>query len=622
MEGKPATSPQPHLAPAAAPREDVEIRALLRILGAQSQHANPVVAITAVVLIFTMYDSVEPRGLLTWAALAFAMAVWRHRTARHIRERAAAADQRQLRRFEFTMLAGAALSSLVMGSAFWLIAVTGDLHVHLTVTLISIVHMVAVLLYLTRRFIDRLLGTVGNIAQGALFWLGLGTGEPAQWEVVICYCGLFWCGLVFGREQLRQFHESLRVRDQNAQLLAHLEKERAIVQQALEDARQANAGKSRFLAAASHDLRQPLHALTMFLGTLGLHVGGDDARRLLGRANDTLRVLEEQFNSLLDLSRFDAGAVGASPRTFRLDELLGRIVDEFRPQAEARGLALRLTTVPALAHSDPLLLGRLLRNLLDNAIHYTATGEVAVKVQRAGEAYMVAVEDTGPGIPASQQARIFEEYVQLDNPGRQRQHGVGLGLAIVKRIDQLLGLKLVLQSAPGAGSCFTILVPAAAAGSAVTAPHDTGAAVLAFRTSARIWILDDDPVALEGLQAQLGAWGAQVTGFCDPATLLTALRDGAERPDWLLSDDMLGTEVSGLEVAATIQRDYGPVRVALVTGNTEPQRLAQLRASALPVIIKPATPERLMALLQAGNAGPQGAAGAQPAATGDAERVP
>jgi signal transduction histidine kinase len=582
---------------AAAPREEVETRALLRILAAQSQNANPIVALTAVVMIFTMYGSVDRNGLLTWATLTFLVAVIRHRMSRQIRERASTSDLRQLHRDERLTLVGMACSSVVMGSAFWLIAVHGDQYARMIVTLISLMHMTAVLLFLTRRLVDRLTSSIGNIVQGALFWLGLGTGEPPRWEVLVVYCGLFWCSLVFGREQLRQFRESLRVRDENAALLDRLAVEHATVEQALEDARQANASKSRFMAAASHDLRQPLHALTMFLGTLGFHVSGEDGRRLLGRATDTLRVLEEQFNSLIDLSRFDAGAVTANSRIHRLDELLHKIVDEFRPQAEGKGLELTLTTVPALVLSDPLLLGRLLRNLLDNAVHYTPSGAVAVRLQRVADRFTLTVQDTGPGIALDEQARIFDEYVQLDNPGRQRQHGVGLGLAIVKRIDQLLGLQLRLQSTVGAGSCFALSVPAADANSAVSAGAEVPSTALAYRTSVRVWVLDDDPVVLEGLEAQLQAWGATVTCFADPAQLLAEWRRGAARPDWLLTDDMLGTQMSGLELARLVLRESATIRVALVTGNTEPLRLAQLRSSGLPVIVKPATPERLIALL-------------------------
>jgi CheY-like chemotaxis protein/two-component sensor histidine kinase len=380
-------------------------------------------------------------------------------------------------------------------------------------------------------------------------------------------------------------------------LLGQLEEDRQVIQHALKEARQANESKSRFLAAASHDLRQPLHALTMFLGTLGFHVSTDDAKRLLGRAKDTVRMLEEQFNSLLDMSRFDVGAVRADLRPFRLDAVVAKLVEDFRPLAESRNLRLTATTVPALAQSDPVLLSRLLRNLLDNAIKYTAAGEVTIRIAEAPGAFSVDVMDTGPGIAPEQLERIFDEYVQLANPARQRRHGVGLGLAIVKRIAQLLDLKLALHSTPGQGSRFTIVVPAAADESLEILPRASSVNAAEFRTSAHIWLLDDDPMILESLGAQLEAWGAQVRSFACSEDLLSAARDGSQLPQWILTDDMLGGAQSGLDVARILARDYGLHNVCLITGNTEPARLAELRASGFTVIVKPATPEHLVALI-------------------------
>ena len=402
----------------AAPRES-EVRALLRILTTQAANSNPIVAVAAIVMVATLYQKVETTGLLVWAALAVMVAVSRRAISIHVRRNLAHAGDAQLPGALRVMVWGSACNSVVMGSAFWLIAASGDLYVRVIITLISMAHMMALLLYLLPSLGHRLFVSAGNVSQGLLFWLGIGAAESVHWEVALVYGGLFWCGLVAGREQLRQFRESMRMRDENAALLARLEQERSVVQAALEEARLANAAKSRFLAAASHDLRQPLHALTMFLGTLGFHVAGSEGRRLLGRANDTVRVLDEQFNSLLDLSRFDAGAVHAKPVAFRLDELLTRVVDEFRPQAEQKGLVLVVNTIPAPVSSDPVLLGRLLRNLLDNAIHYTARGSVAGRIRPGTGGFVLEIVDTGPGIPDHLQATVFDEYVQLDNPGRQ-----------------------------------------------------------------------------------------------------------------------------------------------------------------------------------------------------------
>jgi signal transduction histidine kinase len=359
----------------------------------------------------------------------------------------------------------------------------------------------------------------------------------------------------------------------------------------------AARAKTDFLAAASHDLRQPLHALTMFLGTMTFHVATPDAKRLLGRIQETVHVLEEQFNSLLDLSRFDAGAVVAEMKPFRLDYNIERLIDELRPMAASKHLELTASVCPAVAKSDPLLLGRLLRNLLDNAVKYTVSGSVNVRVTGQSKAFLVEVSDTGLGIPADQQKRIFNEYVQLANPGRQRRHGVGLGLAIVKRIDSLLGLNLHMQSTEGVGTRFSFVVPASVEDADVNV-RPTLANAAELRISASVWVLDDDPIALEGMQEQLAAWGAQVRSFSRPEDLLAELRAGTPLPHWICTDDMLGASLSGLETAQILSGQFGFGKVCLITGNTEPARLAELRSSGFPVIVKPAKVEHLFAILE------------------------
>jgi two-component system, sensor histidine kinase len=360
----------------------------------------------------------------------------------------------------------------------------------------------------------------------------------------------------------------------------------------------ASRTKTEFLAAASHDLRQPLHALTMFLGTLTFHVTTDEAKRLLGRIQETVRVLEEQFDSLLDLSRFDAGAVAADIQPFRLDRCIERLIDETRPIAEARNLQITLNACPATVASDAMLVSRLLRNLLDNAVKYTSHGSISISVTQHPDGYAVEVADTGSGIAADQQASIFDEYVQLGNPARQRERGVGLGLAIVKRIDRLLGLRLTVRSEVGAGSSFSFVAPAADSHAEESVPDTRAAAAAAsFRTSASIWLLDDDPAALESLQGQLQAWGAEVSAFATPGELLSQLRTQARGPDWIFTDDMLGDSLSGLDVARIVSQEFPLTHVCVITGNIERKRQAELRSDGFPIIVKPAKPEQLVLLI-------------------------
>jgi len=333
----------------------------------------------------------------------------------------------------------------------------------------------------------------------------------------------------------------------------------------------------------------------MFLGTLSFHVTTDDAKRLLGRIKETTDVLRDQFDRLLDLSKFDAGAVQPDVAPFDLALLVRRLVEELRPEADARKLTLVAAVDAASVRSDAGLIERVLRNLLANAVKYTSAGTVTVRAQRQAGEVVVEVSDTGPGIPADQQERIFEEYVQLANPARQLRHGVGLGLAIVKRIDSLLQLRLTLESAAGAGTTFRFVVPAS--DETLTPPVRSDAHVTEFSTACRVWVLDDDSAILESFQEQLTAWGAKVEVFSDPQIMLDRLRATVELPRWIFTDDMLGTALSGLETAQILSSRFGFGRVCLVTGNTEPTRLSQLRSSGFPVIVKPARAQELIAIL-------------------------
>lgn len=583
------------VAHAASQHDDAARRASMQFRVAQSVRSAAVILVALVVVVYALHDRVPQRNLFVWAGLMLAVTLWRGVQSVVLRGRLAQASPLELKRQEWLVLANATAYALAMGSAFWLVALPGDLYVRMIVTLLSMLFMIGGLVNATTdQWVRYTLGG-GNVAQGMLFWLGLGTGGVPQWEIVAAYCGLIFLAFTFIRERLRQFRESLAIRNENAALLLQSQVDGKLIEGALRDAKLANEGKNRFLAAASHDLRQPLHALTMFLGTMTFHVTTDDARRLLGRIKDTVHVLEEQFNSLLDLSRFDAGVVAVDLKPFRLDSHVERVVDQIRPIAEAKRLHVEAVVCPAIARSDPLLIARVLRNLLDNAVKYTPAGTVSVRVTEQADSFLVAVDDTGPGIAPEQQTRIFEEYVQLTNPGRQRQRGVGLGLAIVKRIDQLLGLNLALHSMPGAGAHFSFRVPAAA--EIDVQLRRAGPSATTFRTAASIWILDDDQIALEGLQEQLSAWGASVTAFAHPEALLAELRAGTPLPHWILSDDMLGAALSGLETAQILSRQFGFGKVCLVTGNTEPVRLAELQSSGFPVIVKPAQPEELIAVI-------------------------
>jgi signal transduction histidine kinase len=227
-------------------------------------------------------------------------------------------------------------------------------------------------------------------------------------------------------------------------------------------AEQADHSKTRFLAAASHDLRQPLQALGLFVATLVQRSLPDDIKDIVGKIEGSLEALEQLLDGLLDISRLDAGAIEAHSVAFPLQSLFDRMALEFEPLAARKGLSLRLVRTRATVRSDPALLERILRNLLSNAIRYTRSGGVVVGCRRHAKDLWIEVWDSGPGIAASDQKEIFREFHQLGGNSGEDQQGLGLGLAIVERLTHLLGLQIELRSVVGKGSMFAIILPVAA----------------------------------------------------------------------------------------------------------------------------------------------------------------
>ena len=257
------------------------------------------------------------------------------------------------------------------------------------------------------------------------------------------------------REQASNVELGSRVTAAGAELARRL----AEVQAARVEAEQASLAKSRFFAAASHDLRQPLHSLGLFAAALEGQALPGDARALVARIGDSIRALEALFTELLDLSKLDAGAVAVTPRNFALQDLFDRLSMEFHGEAVERHLRMRFVPTRLATRADPVLVERVLANLVSNALRYTQEGGVVVGARRRGNAVWLEVIDTGPGIPPELQQQVFDEFFQIGTPGRDRRRGLGLGLAIVKRVAELHGGRVGLDSAPARGATFWMLLP-------------------------------------------------------------------------------------------------------------------------------------------------------------------
>jgi signal transduction histidine kinase/CheY-like chemotaxis protein len=382
--------------------------------------------------------------------------------------------------------------------------------------------------------------------------------------------------------------ETLGVRFANLDLAVGLRRQKEL-------AEQASQAKTRFLAAASHDLRQPLHALAMFAGALREAAALDDIRRLAEHIDASIGVMDLLLGALLDISRLDAGVVEVHPRAFVIQPMLERLLREHSGAAEARGLRLRLRTVAATVQTDPVLLERMLRNLLNNALRYTDRGGVLVAARRRGPNLLLQVIDTGRGIPAAEQERVFEEFYQLSNPERDRAKGLGLGLAIVRRMGGLLGCPVALRSVPGRGSVFSVLVPLAAAVPAEPAPLAPPPPAV---RGALILVIDDDAAALTAVSVALRQWGHEVVTAATPAEMLERTARLRAVPDLLICDYRLPGETDGIRAIQALRGEFNEdIPAMLITGDTAPDRLREAQDSGILLLHKPVAYGRLRAAI-------------------------
>jgi len=395
-----------------------------------------------------------------------------------------------------------------------------------------------------------------------------------------------------------------RVDAKSAQLMSALGEMRA----AKDGAEAASRAKSTFLAAASHDLRQPIHALGLFMAALGDDQPSQERREIVQRMRSSLAAMESMFNVLLDVSRMDAGAVIPRPRAFALEPLLHRLAAALGPRAAELGLRLSVRIAPAppglYAFSDPVLVERVVLNLLGNAVKYTRSGGVLLSCRfRRGvpggpaARWRVEIWDTGPGIAEADRERVFEEFYQVGNPERDRAGGLGLGLSIVRRLSTLLGLELELHSAVGRGTRFKLELPCTADEPTTLEAVEPGRSIAGLVVA----VVDDDPEVREGMEALLLRWGCRVHTGADAAEVLRRLEASSDRTlGAIVADFRLRDGHTGVDAIEELQRAFGPaVPAVIVSGDSSPQQLVRMQHSGFPALSKPVAPAALRAWLEA-----------------------
>ncbi len=365
------------------------------------------------------------------------------------------------------------------------------------------------------------------------------------------------------------------------------------LRRAKDQAERANRAKSRFLAAASHDLRQPVQSLFFLTSALAEQTRGSSGHGTLKTMQQALEALKRLLDGLLDISKLDAGVVEPVSTTVPIQPILERLAAEYAPEAARRGLTLRVVPTSLHARSDPMLLERVIRNLLDNALRYTERGGVLLGVRRSRRRFHIAVCDSGAGIPPDRQEEIFEEFTQLGNPERDREKGLGLGLAIVRRLCALLGHPVALRSRPGHGSVFLVTVPAAEP--LRPAPAAVPAVGMTEGGGSRlVLVIDDEVIILMGLRAMLEGWGYEVIAATAGDEAIALLEKAGRRPDVILADYRLRNGKTGPEALRAIHAHCRtPVPSIILTGDTAPERIVEAQRSGFAILHKPVSSHHL-----------------------------
>lgn len=553
----------------------------LRILG------NTVVAIAVVVL---MRDEAQLSWLATWLTVMLTHSAFNARAAWRVWRRPTRTDNAARRlRVVTRMEAGYGLLWLVAE----LLILPGSDYVHRGLLMVLLSGLGAGVMQSLSAHLPALYAYFALPVLG--FFLAGYMGHGPYFLVAIVLL-LVWVAvnLNFARQMHRTLVESLHNRHMAAALAADLKVQR---DRALELSR----SRSRFLAAASHDLRQPVHALSLFVGALGQNPSPAQSQQILRHVGSAIDAMGTMFNAMLDISKLDADLLQPNWQVLNLRTLLIRVAADQPLLASAKGLGFSCETPPAhhpTVRCDPVLLERILRNLLSNALRYTAEGSVLLRLRvRAGRAEIV-VADTGVGIPRERREQVFEEFVQLPHPGHEREQGLGLGLAIVKRLVGLLGLRLVLRSRPGRGTVFTLRLPLAdepaSAGPGLATSQGRLDKLDQLGQGDIVIVVDDSADIRLAMSALLSAWGCQVFAAASVRELMPQVMQLSTPPRLLLCDYRLAEGDGGIAAIDQLRDAFNhDIPAVLVTGDTAPHQLREAVASGLPLLHKPVTQVQL-----------------------------
>ncbi|HEX2010824.1 MAG TPA: ATP-binding protein, partial [Roseateles sp.] len=546
-----------------APEQVGVNEALLQLLAKQGRRVPYPVGLTAVLIAVMAGDRVSPWFSGVWVSLVFGVLALRWWLLGRLPEMDEQPLPRRLRWAEGLSL----LNGLVFSASLCFAPYLSDYQRMVqTILLLGLcAGAVATTAGNARVFLAFLIPV--SLANGLAWVSGGASMHPVGWVDWVLgglIAGFAWILASLARDTWRVFVESVNIRAQQL-------KNNQQLRLALQQAESAIRAKTRFFASASHDLRQPMHTLSLFGAALTMRPLDEPSAEIARNMNMALRSLASQMDALLDISKLDAQVVEVNNEAFSLSGWLTRLQQEFVPAALSKGLRIHLDCPPqAYVESDPVLLERVVRNLIDNAIKYTQSGGIYISAQRQGELWRVAVRDTGVGIADEEKARVFEEFYQIGNPERDRAKGLGLGLSIVSRLVDLLDLHLEMESQYGVGSCFSLSIAATESRHAA-ATLDAGEGL--GLPNLRVLVIDDEEPVRQAMQTLLESYGCEV--LLAGSTREAMVKGLTKTPDIVLSDLRLRGADDGLAAIRSLRSAHPRLPAVLISGDTAPERLRE-----------------------------------------------
>ncbi len=535
--------------------------------------------------------------------LAVVAALWLLRLAHYLRyRRHADADRDTLRAWRRSWRVLVLAQGSMWGVAAWLFWGLGSPYHQLVLILIVYTYCLgSVQLLATQQRV--FLAFISVVLVPVVLRVATDTSQPWHWQMAVVLALLFAITVVMGRTYGSALGQALSLKERTDELAAQLRVEKAQADDARRAAEAASRAKTQFFAAASHDLRQPLHAVGLFAEALRQRSREPELASLVNSINESVDALEGLFGELLDITRIDSGGVDVRPEPVRMKDLFARLRLHFEPIAFEKGLALAFRGERHVAHADPVHLERVLRNLVSNAIRYTDDGGVLVSCRPRGDLLLLQVWDSGIGITEATLPRIFDEFYQVQSQRPLEAHqrkGLGLGLAIVKRLAALMEAPLDVRSRVGHGTVFSLVVPAGRAPRAWDAPTGGAKALPALTLHGRsVAIVEDETAVREGLVVLLQAWGATVVSFDTVAAVQDWLAGSPVRPDLLLVDYRLPQGRTGIDALVAFRARWPGAKLPaiVITGSTLGGHEADAETHDYHLLIKPVLPNKLRAMI-------------------------